>query len=66
MFALNLLALASDVDELYPSVVGWIFIAVAWFIIGTLWRAGSNLTAQKASQSSGLAQVNEAPGAHSR
>ena len=45
MFVLNLIALASEVDGLYPSTVGWMVIAVAWSIIGALWLAGSFLTA---------------------
>ena len=61
MFALNLMALASEVGGLYPSTVGWMVIAIAWSIIGALWLAGSFLTAQRASQSSGLAPDREAP-----
>ncbi len=57
MFALNLIALASEVNGLYPSSVGWIVIAIAWSIVGTLWLAGSLMTAQRASQSSGLART---------
>lgn len=65
MFALNLIALASEGDELYPSNLGWMVIAIAWSIIGALWLAGSLLTAQRASQSSGVAWDREASEARS-
>jgi hypothetical protein len=65
MFALNLIALASEVDGLYPSSVGWMVIAIAWSIIGGLWLTGSFLTAQRASQASGRAPDRETPEARS-
>ena len=55
MFALNLMVVASEAGWFDPSTLGWIVIAIAWSIIGVLWLAGSFLTAQRASQSSGLA-----------
>jgi len=60
MFALNLMARASEVDGSSASAVGWIVIAIAWSIIGALWMAGSVLT-QRASQSNGLAPDRKAP-----
>jgi len=52
MFASFVMALgASDVDRLQTSTMGWIVIAVAWFIIEALWLAGSFLNARRASQS---------------
>lgn len=60
MFALNLIALASEADGLYPTNLGWMVIAIAWSIIGALWLAGSLLAAQTASQS-GLDLDGEAP-----
>lgn len=56
MFALHLMAVASEVSWLHPSTLGWIVIAIAWSIIGSLWLAGSFLAAQRASQSSGPRQ----------
>lgn len=64
MFALNLIALASELDGFYPSTAGWIVIAIAWSIIGSLWLAGSYLRAQRASQSPGQAP-NRSPKARS-
>jgi hypothetical protein len=61
MFTLNLIALASEVEGLYPSSVGWMVIAVAWSIIGALWLAGSFLSAQRALQSSGVVSDRECP-----
>ena len=65
MFALNLIAVASEVGWLHPSTLGWMVIAIAWSIIGALWLAGSFLTAHRTSQSSGSAQVREARRARS-
>ena len=64
MFALNLIALTAEVDGADPSVVGWMVIAIAWSIIGSLWLAGSFLT-QRSSQSAGVASHREAPEARS-
>ena len=55
MFALNLIALTSEVDGFNPSIVGWMVIAIAWSIIGSLWLVGSFLSAQRGPQSSGVA-----------
>lgn len=52
-FALNFIALSmSEVEQLQTSKVGWIFIAVAWSVIGALWLAASLLPAPSPSQSS--------------
>ena len=52
-FAVNFMALStSEMERLQTSTVGWIFIAVAWSVIGALWLAASLLPAPSASQSS--------------
>jgi len=46
----NLTALTSEAG-LGASLAGWMAIAIAWSILGTLWIAGGLLTARRASQS---------------
>ena len=59
MFALNLIAAASEVGWLHPSTLGWMVIAIAWSIIGALWLASSFSPAHRASHFSGAGLARE-------
>lgn len=56
MFALNLMAMASEPGWFNRSTLGWMVIVIAWTIIGAVWMA-ANLLSQRASQSNGLVRT---------